>query len=174
MPWGRDRGPRVRAIRPVAPPGRATLAPVPLPMDLELPPTTWRPTWRTYTACLVVVLLVVGAVVAGVLVPYVTNGLHRVPLADVASGAYDPKDLWPSTTGPAGALVRSAGLLALLLGGPVVALAGLLAALGLWQRRGHNGRAESIVGVTVVVLTAVYSAFWLSPWGQPLFTWAMD
>ncbi len=143
-------------------------------MYAEVPPADWRPTWRTYTVGLALVLLVVGTVVAGVLVPYSANGLHRVPLGEVANGAYDPKDLWPSTSGPTGALVRTAGLLSLLFGWPVVALIGVVTVLGLWQRRGHSGRADLVVGVTVVVLAAAHSAFWLSPWGQPLFTWALD
>jgi hypothetical protein len=45
------------------------------------------------------------------LVPYSVNDLHRLPLAEVASGLHDPKGLWPRRRPrSASASRRSAGL----------------------------------------------------------------
>ena len=59
------------------------------------------------------VVLAVLPYAVGVLLPCFVDSLHRLPLAEVASGAHDPEDTWPQ--GPAGGLVQLAGLLSLAL-----------------------------------------------------------
>ena len=66
-------------------------------------------------------VLVVGALVAvtaavfvgTIVVPYYVNNLDALPLVEVASGAHDPKDLWPQ--GAAGATVQLTAFLAIAL-----------------------------------------------------------
>ena len=65
------------------------------------------PTTRTDSAattlgavCLSVLMVALLATYGfGVLLPYFVNGLHHLPLVEVASGAHDPKDMWPNTAG---------------------------------------------------------------------------
>ena len=67
---------------------------------------------RPWTAVVAVYLAVAAALYGvGMLLPYVVNDLHRLPLAEVASGAHDPKELWPH--GAWQAPVAVAGLLGL-------------------------------------------------------------
>jgi hypothetical protein len=56
-----------------------------------------------------VVVGIVLAFVAGVVLPYYVNDLDRLPLAEVAGGRHDPKELWPETAGRWGHLLHSVG-----------------------------------------------------------------
>ncbi|MGY1730123.1 hypothetical protein ACI798_01285 [Geodermatophilus sp. SYSU D01045] len=55
--------------------------------------TTTRGAVRTGAVALAAALVHV----LGVVVPFVANSLHHLPLAEVAGGSHDPEDLWPAT-----------------------------------------------------------------------------
>ena len=125
---------------------------------------------------LVAVLLVVVVLYGvGVLLPYYVNGLHRLPLAEVASGAHDPKDLWPQSAWAVP--VQLAGLFALAFG-PLVALAGLGVALGwlvsLWRRPADGRGALSLALLVVAAAHAAALLFLLSDTGVGLMAWRLD
>ncbi|MGY1855995.1 hypothetical protein [Modestobacter sp. SYSU DS0290] len=110
---------------------------------------------------------------AGVLVPYYVNDLDALPLAELTSGAHDPKDLWPR--GTLGGLVQAGGLFSLLLtpmGLLLVLLAGALPRLGSRARRGTPGVTVGLVLVTLACLAGL-AAVW-SPLGMALMTWRLD
>ncbi|GAA4751993.1 hypothetical protein GCM10023328_38880 [Modestobacter marinus] len=114
--------------------------------------------------------LVVAPYLAGVLVPYHVNDLDAVPLAEVAGGAHDPKDLWPH--GTAGGLAQLAGMLSLALT-PIGLVAVLVAALdGLFRRRPTPVVALGLASVALACLAGW--AFFLSPLGTALISWRMD
>ena len=111
----------------------------------------------------------------GVLLPYFANGLHRLPLAEVASGRHDPKDLWPRNAwqGP----VQLAGLFSLML----VPLAVLSATgiggvwLALLSRRPDRQRLPKALALLVVLAVSSSALlFLLSPTGGLLATWRLD
>ncbi|MCZ2837203.1 hypothetical protein [Modestobacter sp. VKM Ac-2985] len=117
-----------------------------------------------------IAVLAVAPYLAGVLVPYYVNDLDAVPLAEVAGGAHDPKDLWPH--GTAGGLVQLAGLLSLSLT-PIGLVAVLVAALnGLFRRRPTPVLAVGLGLVTLGCLAGL--AFFLSPLGGALISWRLD
>ena len=75
----------------------------------------------------VAVALALGSALAyGALIvlPYYVNGLNGVPLAEVAGGGHDPKDLWPMAS-PIAAPYRIAGLFMVMLT-PLIAMAVLM------------------------------------------------
>lgn len=117
-----------------------------------------------------IAVLVVAPYLAGVLVPYYVNDLDAVPLAEVAGGAHDPKDLWPE--GTVGGLAQLAGLLSLSLT-PIGLVTVLVAALhGLFRRRPTPVLA---VGLGLVALGCLAGlAFFLSPLGSALISWRLD
>ncbi|MFP5369958.1 MAG: hypothetical protein ACLGI3_04325 [Actinomycetes bacterium] len=91
----------------------------------------------------------------GVLFPYVADALHRLPPAEVASGAHDPEALWPSGIGRG--LLQLLGLLSPLtpLG---LAFATLLAALGtVW---GVRARSATAVGFLLLALVCGVAFAW--------------
>lgn len=118
------------------------------------------------------VLLVVVAQAVSVVLPYVVNDLHRLPLDEVSSGLHDPKDLWPQ--GWAGGAAQLAGMLSW----PLMVLGGL--AGGTWAgargpRAGRDGerRTARLAAVTVVVCVAALG-YVSSPFGTALLAWRMD
>ncbi len=130
-----------------------------------------------------VVALLAGALVmtvvvhlAGVVVPFLVNGSDRVPLAEVAGGAHDPKDLWPR--GDGGRWVAAAGL-SVVLGPAVLAI---LAATSVALSRGvgvlgpsprpTRAVAAGLWAVAAVSLAALASAF--TPLGPALASWRLD
>ncbi|WP_432498760.1 hypothetical protein [Kineococcus gypseus] len=122
-------------------------------------------------AWLLVVLALAGAYGAGVLWPYYANDLDAVPLAQVASGAHDPKGLWPAVGGPAwlhdvGAW--SLGALLLLLPSAVLSVFALLSA----RRRARRGRV--LVLALVLSVSVAVVAVQLSPLGRALASWVLD
>ena len=115
----------------------------------------------------------------GVLLPYYANGLHRLPLDELASGRHDPKLLWPSYTG-CGGLVDLLGVLGLatapmgLLAGAVV---GVLAPLrAVLSGRSRLRRAPAMVLATTVVAAACAAglAWVIGDTGTALVVWRMD
>lgn len=108
-----------------------------------------------------------------IVVPYYVNDLDALPLAEVAGGAHDPKDLWPR--GAAAGWVQLAAFLAIGLT-PLTALVGAaLSGVVLLLRLRRGGPARVLVGsalvlaLSVAVLVVRFSAF-----GSALVTWRMD
>lgn len=96
--------------------------------------------------------------------PYFANGLDRYPLADVAIGYHDPKDLWPRDVPGWGYAADWVGLLTLTSGWLVTALAIGRAA---FRRRGWLDLAAVVLGLALLV--AVFS-----PFGLALQSWWLD
>lgn len=149
-------------------------------MQLAHPPETDErpledpPTWRFQLGGLLLVGLVAASYLLGVLVPYWVNDLHRLPLAEVAGGAHDPKDLWPSAADGPLALLPAAGALSVTVGLLLVLGTSVVVGWTLWQWRGRTTRSARILGRTTLVLSVVVVATMWSPWGQALTTWVLD
>ncbi len=111
----------------------------------------------------------------GVLMPYYVNDLDRFPLAEVAGGAHDPKDLWPQ--GPAAGLVQIAGFLSLLtpllLGVSALASVGVLL-YGLIAERPYITRREVLMLLSLLVACSAGLAYFFSPMGLALTSWRLD
>lgn len=128
---------------------------------------------RALLAAAVVAVATAAVLAASVVVPYVVNDLHRLPLAEVSSGAHDPKDLWPR--GAAGGLLQLVGLLAVALV-PLTAAAG--AALSAVVVLHHAGDPRDVrgafAGVLLLLLAATVLVGYLSPLGSALVVWRLD
>ena len=109
---------------------------------------------------------------AGVLVPYYVNDLDSLPLAEVASGRHDPKDLWPR--GVVGGFVQLAGFFSLAVTplGLVATLAGCVHALRARARRRARASTAALVLVALVCVDGLTLVF--SPLGSALATWRLD
>lgn len=120
-----------------------------------------------------VVVVASVALAASVVVPYVVNDLHRLPLAEVASGAHDPKDMWPQ--GAAGGLLQLAGLLAVVLVLPAAALgAALSGAVVLRYARQPRDVLGAAAGVLLLLPAVAVFVGYLSPLGSALVVWRLD
>src|SRR5262245_42927252 len=106
-------------------------------------------------------------------VPYYVNGLDQYPLADVAIGYHDPKDLWPYDTGYARLFALGGYLMVQM--GVVLVLTALVWSLVLLARHrgalGRQRRVALVVSVTLAVVTLVWRA---STFGQSLISWWLD
>ena len=135
-----------------------------------------QPSARVAALWLCALVAIMAVWVAGVLVPYYVNDLDRLPLDELSSGAYDPKDRWPYAGGssPAGSL-RSVLLPVSL---PLVPLLGLGSAVAgaaiLMRRRESLTAAARRLTVAALVLAIIMVAVSLSPFGLALRTWALD
>lgn len=132
------------------------------------------PTWRFQLGALLLVTLVAVSFGVGVVLPYLVNDLHLLPLAEVAGGGHDPKNLWPYGTGSPLALLPLAGLLSVTVG--LLLVLGTLVVVGwtLWEWRGRTTRSARTVGrATLLLSVAVLATMW-SPWGQALTRWLLD
>jgi hypothetical protein len=131
--------------------------------------------WRLVAVLTGGLLVPLAMYVAGVLLPYYVNDLHRLPLAEVASGAHDPKDLWP--TGPVGGLAQIGGFFSLAFL-PLAAFGGigvgLCCLVQLWRRPGPRraGLALGFVGVLAACVAVLLHL--ASPTGEALLTWRLD
>lgn len=132
--------------------------------------------WGSIAGLAAAVATVLALYGVGVLLPYFASDLHRLPLAEVAGGAHDPKDLWPQNgwAGP----VAVAGLLSVAFG-PLA----LLAAMGLgavwlwllWRRRPDSKIALRSLAVTMIMIAASAAMmFWFSEKGSALIEWRLD
>jgi heme/copper-type cytochrome/quinol oxidase subunit 3 len=136
-----------------------------------LPPARWSPVGRGILPLATVLLLVLAYLVA-IVVPYLVNDLHRLPLAEVAGGGHDPKDLWPATT-PLGPTARLLAI-GVLMTGPLLATAAAgwaVADLVAGRRRGHR---TLVLPVLTVLLAVAFLVGYFSPVGTGLGTWTMD
>ncbi len=109
-----------------------------------------------------------------VVLPYHVNDLDRLPLADVASGSHDPKDLWPTTIPYVGDWLHLGGVLSMMAAPMtllVVALVcGFTSVQAVWQRAWD----VATVHTAVAVVCAVAGAWFLSPFARALATWQLD
>jgi hypothetical protein len=138
----------------------------------EVHPRTDR-NWRLVRWLTAAAVLVTLPYLVGVILPYYVNGLHHLPLEEVASGRHDPKDLWPQ--GFVGGLIQLGGVVGLALaplglvcigaGSAALALHGLLSG----PRRG-SAAALLLLGVAC----ALGLAWFLGDTSQALATWRMD
>lgn len=111
---------------------------------------------------------------AGVLLPFYVNGLHHLPLDEVAGGRYDPKDLWPQ--GFVGGLAQVAGFVSLALT-PIG-----LAFLGIWSAAvgilglvtGDVRRTAAAALILLAGACALGLAWFLGDTSAALTTWRMD
>jgi hypothetical protein len=110
----------------------------------------------------------------GVLLPYFVNGLHHLPLEEVASGRHDPKDLWPQ--GFVGGLAQLAGFVSLALTPLALAFIGLgSAAAGIaGLLTGEIRRAAAATMIVLTVACAFGLAWFLGDTSAALTTWRMD
>ncbi|MDP5182091.1 hypothetical protein QOZ88_05530 [Blastococcus sp. BMG 814] len=141
---------------------------------VDAPARSWRSV-AVLTACVVVAA---APYLAGVLIPYYVNGLDALPLAEVASGAHDPKDLWPQ--GTVGGLAQLGGYLSLALT-PIALLAvggtSAAAVVQEWHTLPAARRAPRPVAAAFVVLflvCVILLAWFFTPTASALSTWRMD
>lgn len=144
--------------------------------DTKASTSTWR-TGPTHPATAWMPLATAAVVAAGfacfIVLPYYVNGLHHLPLAEVAGGGHDPKDLWPMASGSAWAGWFQLGGFLTILAGPWFALwACLYGAYAAWRDRAVRSRwvpqaLAAVIGLVVVGWLA-------SPMGSSLLAWFMD
>jgi hypothetical protein len=130
--------------------------------------------WRQVRWLGALAVLVTAPYLVGVLLPYYVNGLHHLPLAEVASGLHDPKDLWPQRF--VGGLVQLSGFLSLALT-PVglVFVGGTSAALGIYGLLSRGlPRAAAAALVILAVACGVGLAWFLGDTSQALTAWRLD
>jgi hypothetical protein len=130
--------------------------------------------WRLVGWLIAVAVLGTLPYLIGVLLPYYVNGLHLLPLEEVASGRHDPKDLWPQ--GFVGGLAQLAGFLSLALtplaltfiglGSAAAGIAGLLT--------GEIRRTAAAAMIVLTVACALGLAWFLGDTSAALTTWRMD
>ncbi|MGY1778745.1 hypothetical protein [Geodermatophilus sp. SYSU D01036] len=111
--------------------------------------------------------------VLGVVVPYVVNGLHHLPLAEVAAGYHDPEDLWPATVPYVGGWIRLAGVLSMALA--PLTLACVLVACGFGVARTLRSAPRTALAYAAVAVACVAVLAWsLGPTAEALAGWQMD
>lgn len=132
-------------------------------------------TWRGLGVLTVAVLAALAMYGVGVLLPYYGNELDRLPLSEVASGAYDPKDLGPSNA--LGAFLHLAGVLSLVVlpFTTFVALGvGGVSVVDLWRRRRPQRVPKSLVLLLVMAAATAGLAFMSTAPGEALTVWQLD
>lgn len=131
--------------------------------------------WRGITVLTAAVLAAIAMYGVGVLLPYYVNDLDRLPLAEVASGAHDPKDLWPRNA--FGGLAQLAGFFSLVvlpfMTFVCVGVGGLWL-VGLWRHRQAQRVPKSLVLLVVMAASVAALAFMFSATGEALTTWRLD
>lgn len=132
-----------------------------------------RPGVREAWAALALAVSCAASYAVFLVLPYYVNDLDRFPLAEVALGAHDPKDLWPYGTrlGP----VFGIGSLFALSLAPLLASGTVIwSAWQFWLHR-HTSTwwTRGVLGVAALVASTTVS--WLaSPFGSSLITWRLD
>jgi ABC-type Fe3+ transport system permease subunit len=131
--------------------------------------------WRWIAVLATVVVAVLALYCVGVLLPYFVNGLDRLPLEEVASGAHHPEDLWPQNVwaGPVGV----AGLFAVAFGLLVTLTAvgvGTAWLASLWRRPGPGRLSKSLTLLAVVAGSVAAVLFQVSETGAALQAWRLD
>ncbi|TFV78164.1 hypothetical protein E4P39_02670 [Blastococcus sp. CT_GayMR19] len=135
-------------------------------------------TWRSVVVLVAWLVACVAPFVVGLVIPYYVNGLDALPLAELTSGAHDPKDLWPQGSGR-GWVDLAAGLSLSLAPLGVMAVGGL-SALAVVQEFGtfpQSRRAARPVAVALllVALTVAALLIWsATPMASALVSWRLD
>ena len=108
-------------------------------------------------------------------VPYYVNDLGQFPLEEVASGAHDPKDLWPYQDGGALSVIWDFGSLFTVMLGPFLVLAApLWAALLMWRdRRALRVREWCALAMAILCSLALITEL-ASPFHDALIHWWLD
>lgn len=131
--------------------------------------------WRMPAIWLLAVALLALLWLAGVLVPYYVNDLDRLSADELTSGAWDPGQLWPATTGTVGQTVQAAGAF---VGWPLMYVVHIGSALGsgylLKQEWSGSSRGERALLAALATLSVALTGLLLSPFGISLSTWALD
>ncbi len=123
------------------------------------------------------VLAIACAAALGIflVLPYVVNDLARLPLAEVASGQHDPKDLWPYIdSGAAGSAFGLGALLTLALAPVGSAIAAGWAAVNLWRERVSRSPRRIAVSMLALAFGVATIAWLASPMGSALLVWWAD
>ena len=130
-------------------------------------PIAWLP---------LILVLVVGATYGLFLVlPYYVNDLDQFPLEEVASGAHDPKDLWPYRGRGRLSVIWAFGALFTVMLGPFILLAApLWAALLMWRdRRALRVREWCALAMAILCGVALITEL-ASPFHDALVNWWLD
>ena len=131
------------------------------------------PTVRSAVWLGIVALVAAASFGLLVVLPYYVNDLDRFPLADVAIGSHDRKDLWPTTILYIGGWLHLFGVLS-----TVFAPSTLLCVAftcGFSSGWAITRRAWSVAAVhAVVVACLVATAWFFRPFAQALAGWQMD
>ncbi len=131
--------------------------------------------WRVPAIGLLATALLALLWIAGVLVPYYVNDLDRLSADELTSGAWDPAQLWPATTGNVGQTVQAAGAF---VGWPLMYIVHIGSALGsgylLKEEWSGSNRGERALLAALAVLSVALTGLLLSPFGISLSTWALD
>ena len=123
-----------------------------------------------------ILVLVSGATYGLFLVvPYYVNDLDHFPLKEVASGAHDPKDLWPYQDGGPLSVIWGLGALFTFMVGPFILLAApLWAAVLIWRdRRTLRGRERCALTMAILGGVALITELAL-PFHGALINWWLD
>ena len=115
-----------------------------------------------------------AAYVLLVVLPYHVNDLDRFSPADVAGGAHDPKDLWPTTIPYVGGWLHLGGVVSMLVAPMTLLVVALVC--GFTSVQAVRLRAWTAAGVhtAVAVVCAVAGAWFSSPLARALATWQLD
>ncbi len=109
-----------------------------------------------------------------VVLPYHVNDLDRLPLTDVASGAHDPKDLWPTTIPYVGGWLHLGGVLSMVAAPMTLLVVALVSGFTSVQAIGLRAWKVATVHTAVAVVCAVAGAWFFSPFARALATWQLD
>ena len=136
---------------------------------------TDRWSWRFVAYLSGLLVLGVAPYLAGVLIPYYVNDLDSLPLAEVAGGGHDPKDLWPY--GGLGGLAQLAGFLSF--AATPVTLVGVLVlasfgAVAEWRAARRPGAPVAIASAGVALLSLALLSWFTTPTASALLTWRLD
>ncbi len=131
-----------------------------------------RSTWYLSLAAVLLVLPYVLFVV----VAYYVNDLDQQPLADVAIGFHDPKDLWPTTVPHVGGWLHLFGFMSAIFSPMLLMLAGIGSgvAAAVVARNPTRPRRFVVVYVALTLICSAGVAYFLSPFGQALLGWQLD
>jgi hypothetical protein len=130
-------------------------------------------TWRPVLALTVAAVVVVVPYLAGILLPFYVNGLDELPLSEVTSGRYDPKDLWPQ--GPIGGLTQLAGFFALALTPLGLVLIGVTSAALACSKMMRRTSPAVVLALLLLTIACVAALTWLlGPTAAALATWRLD
>ena len=132
---------------------------------MSTPVTSWMPFAVALTAAL--------ALAVFILLPFYANGLHHLPLDEVAGGAHDPKDLWPVAGGSAFAgLFRLCGMLTLVTAPFVAVGCALYGGYAVWRHRAD--RSRWLPDALTVALGVGVLGWLATPTARAIGTWFMD